>query len=59
MFVCDVFGVLLFLYVVMLYFKLGLVLSNVWGRYSVAVIRVMVDAYMLLLVVVDCIFDVC
>ena len=55
----DAFGALLPPYVATSHPKSGLVLSNVWGRHSVAVIRAMVDAHTSSPAAADRIFDVC
>ena len=55
----DAFGALLPPYVATSHPKSGLVLRNVWGRHSVAVIRAMVDAHTSSLAAAERIFDVC
>jgi len=55
----DAFGALLPPYVATAHPKSGLVLRNVWGRHSVAVIRAMVDAHSSSPAAAERIFEVC
>lgn len=55
----DAFGALLPPYVAAAHPKAGLVLRNVWGKHSVAVIRAMVDAHSSSPAAAERIFEVC